>query len=299
MRISEGAKLKRNRGGRYVAPTPLVYVVALTLWASATAPSIASDPVSPPGRPTAAIEPGITEHVGGKIPADILVVDEHGTSLRLEGLADRPVILALVYYSCEHVCPQVLGALGQLVSDLQLMPGKGYRLVTFSFDAADTPQDATTAKRNYIKPLGPGFPAEAWSFLTASPENIARLTDALGFSFKKDSHGFIHPSVLVILGPGGRISGYVHVTRTAYGVGYPVMFSPVAIGASLRRAADGASESQDPAPLLFCYPHEPEGQPRFYQILSALGAGTLAILAGLFLYLAFGRKGPLTGLKGP
>ena len=299
VRISDGANLKRKRGGRYGAPTPLVWALALIMWASTTAPSIALDSVRPAGRPAAAKEPGVTEHVGGRIPADILVIDEHGTSLRLEDLADRPVILALVYYSCEHVCPQVLGALGQLASVLRLAPGKGYKLVTFSFDAADTPQDAATAKRNYIKPLGPGFPAEAWSFLTASPENIGKLTDSLGFRFNKDTHGFVHPSVLVILGPGGRISGYIHVTRTAYGVGYPVMFSPVGIGASLRRAADGASGSEDPAPLLFCYPHEPEGQQDFYRLMSALGAGTLAVLAGLFLYLAAGRKSPRAGAGGP
>ncbi|MGB8959665.1 MAG: SCO family protein [Candidatus Aminicenantales bacterium] len=271
--------------------------MALTLLASITAPSIAADPVPRAGGSAAADRPGVTEHVGADIPGDIFAVDDRGRSWKLADLADRPVILALVYYSCEHVCPQALGALGQLASGLPLTPGADYRLVTFSFDAADTPQDAAEAKRNYIKPLGPGFPAEAWTFLTASPENIGKLTDSLGFRFKKQPHGFIHPSVLVILGPGGRISGYIHVSRTAYGVGYPVMFSPVSIGASLRRAAAGGSEAKDPAPLLFCYPHEPEGQPRFYGVLSALGAVTLAFLGGLFLYLAVGRKRPRAAAK--
>jgi protein SCO1/2 len=296
--VLNGTKLKRRPKGRRRSLASLAWAATLILWASGTVPAVGSSPVPRVDGPAAAKEPGVTEHVGGKIPADILVVDEHGASRRLADLADRPVILALVYYSCEHVCPQVLGALGQLASDLRLTPGKGYKLVTFSFDAADTPQDAATAKRNYIKPLGPGFPAEAWSFLTASPDNIGKLTDSLGFRFDKDTHGFVHPSVLVILGPGGRISGYIHVTRTAYGVGYPVMFSPVAIGASLRRAADGASVSEDPAPLLFCYPHEPEGRQDFYRLMSALGAGTLAVLAGLFLYLAAGRKWPRAGAGG-
>lgn len=292
-----GANLKKKRGGRQGVGPLLAWIAAMTMWASATSPAVAPAPVPHADRPEAADRPGVTEHVGADIPGDIFAVDDGGRSWNLADLTDRPVILALVYYSCEYVCPQVLGALGQLVSDLPLTPGADYRLVTLSFDAADTPQDAASAKRNYIKPLGPDFPAEAWTFLTASPENIGKLTDSLGFRFKKQPHGFIHPSILVILGPGGRISGYVHVSRTAYGVGYPVMFSPVAIGTSLRRAAAGGSEAKDPAPLFFCFPHEPEGQPRFYGLLSALGAGTLALLGGLFLYLTVGKKRPRTAVR--
>ncbi len=293
-----GANLKKKRRGRQGAGPLPALIAAMTICVSTAGPAVAPAPVPHAGALEAANRPGVTEHTGGSIPEDILAVDDRGRSRNLAGLADRPVILALVYYSCEHVCPQALGALGQLAADLPLTPGADYRLVAFSFDAADTPQDAATAKGNYIKPLGPGFPAEAWTFLTASPEMIAKLTDSLGFRFKKDSHGFIHPSVLVILGPGGRISGYVHVSRTAYGVGYPVMFSAVTIGASLGRAASGGSDAADPAPLLFCYPHEPEGQERFYRVLSAAGAGTLAVLGGLFLYLAFGPKRPRAGVKG-
>ena len=296
--MNEVSREKTIRGRRDALGPP-AWAAALFVLAAAAAPLNASDLVDRPDDAAARIRPGLSERVGSALPADIRAIDDRGVVLKLADLVDRPVILALVYYSCEHVCPQVLGALGQLASDLPLAPGIDYRLVTLSFDAADTPQDAATAKRNYIKPLGPRFPAAAWSFLTASPEDIRRLTDSLGFRFERDSHGFIHPSVLVILGPGGRIAGYVHATRTAYGVGYPVTFSAVTIAASLRRAAAGGLEAGDPAPLLFCYPHEPEGQRGFYGLMSALGAGTLAVLAGLFLYMAGIRKRPKTGMKGP
>lgn len=248
----------------------------------------------------AADRPGIAEHVGQSIPREIVVLDDGGTALRLADLVDRPVILALVYYSCEHICPQVLGALGQLASEMTLTPGADYRLVTLSFDAADTPADAAKAKKNYLKPFARSLPAGSWSFLTAPPDDIRKLTDAVGFRYTADSHGFIHPSVLVILGPGGRIAGYIHVSKTAYGVGYPVTFPAVAVAASLRRAAGGQFEASSPLPLLFCYPHEPEGQRGFYRLLSTLGVVTLAVMAGLFLFfLAAGRRGSRTGVKGP
>jgi protein SCO1/2 len=244
--------------------------------------------------------PGVTEHVGQFIPGEVLVVDDAGATLRLADLVDRPVILALVYYSCEHICPQVLSALGHLASEMTLAPGTDYRIVTLSFDAADTPADAARAKKNYLKPFAGGLPAGSWSFLTASPDDIRTLTDAAGFRYEADSHGFIHPSVLVILAPGGRIAGYIHVSKTAYGVGYPVTFPAVGVATSLRRAADGQSEAPSPLPLLFCYPHEPEKQSGFYGLLSTLGAFTLAVMAGLFLllFMASGRRRPRTGVRG-
>lgn len=241
---------------------------------------------------------GLEERPGRSLPADIFAADEQGRSVRLVDLIDRPVILALVYYSCEHVCPLVLSALGGLASDPALAAGRDYRIVTLSFDAADTAAEAARARMNYTRPLGREFPAGAWSFLTASAETIARLTDALGFRFAPHSHGFIHPSVLVILGPGGRISSYVHVSRTAYGVGYPVAFAPGMMAAALGRAGAGATGAGDPAPLLFCYPDEPPAQGRFYGLMTAMGGGTLALLAGLFVYLSFVWKRPRPGAGG-
>jgi protein SCO1/2 len=243
--------------------------------------------------------PGLTEHVGGRVPPDIKAVDDRGATVKLVDLADRPVILALVYYTCEHVCPLVLGALNELAATMSLAPGRDYRIVTLSFDAADTPSDAATARVNYTKPLGPAFPAGAWSFLTASSEDIGKLTDALGFRFEKRMHGFIHPSALIILGPGGRISGYVHVSQMAYGVGYPVTFPAGTMEAELRTAAAGADAGRDPAPLLFCYPSEPAAQGRFYGLMTTMGVGTLVLMAVFFVYMSVRWRRPRPGEGGP
>ena len=258
----------------------------------------ASRPLSGEETQAGAAGPGLTEHIGALIPADILALDEQGRTVRLSDLLDRPAVLALVYYTCEHVCPLVLGALGQLASDMPLRPGVDYRLITLSFDASDTPAQAATARLNYTKPLGPKLARGAWSFLTASAEDIARLTGALGFRVEPDVHGFIHPSVLVILGPGGRIAGYVHVTRTAYGVGYPVTFPPMAIAADLQRAGAAETVGRDPAPLLFCYPHEPPAQNRFYGLMAAMGVGTLVLMAAFFVYMSVLWKRPRPGAGG-
>lgn len=269
-----------------------VIAAACALVSAATSVSTAGD-----GRPNGA-SAGLEERPGRSLPTDLFAADEQGRTVRLVDLIDRPVVLALVYFSCEHVCPLVLSALGGLASDPSLAAGRDYRIVTLSFDAADTAAEAARVRTNYTKPLGREFPAGAWSFLTASAQTITELTDALGFRFERHSNGFIHPSVLVILGPGGRISSYVHVSRTAYGVGYPVAFAPGVMAAALGRAGAGATGAKDPAPLLFCYPDEPPAQSRFYGLMTAMGSGTLALLAGLFVYLSFVWKRPRPGAGG-
>lgn len=246
-------------------------------------------PIPAAGAQAPAEKPGIIEHLGQAIPPDIRCLDDKGAEVNLRALVDRPTILSLVYYTCEHVCPQVLVALGRLAGDLPLAPGMDYRVITLSFDGQDTPRDAAKARRNYARPLPKEFPPGAWAFLTASEQNIRKLTSRLGFSFEAEEHGFIHPAVLVILGPGGVISRYIYPSKYAYGASFPVTFSPVGIAASLRKAGMGEVDAEARGPVLFCFPHEPPGQERYYGLMRLAGGGTLALLAALFLYLIAGR----------
>ncbi len=235
---------------------------------------------------------GVAEKTGQTIPSDVRCVNEKGQEFPLLDLIDRPTILSLVYYSCEHICPQLLSGLGQLIQSLGLDPKRDYRVITLSFDSEDTGREAALARRNYTKPLGPGFPEEAWSFLVAAQGDIEKLTDALGFSYQKEEHGFTHPVILAIIAPGGKICRYVYASKYHYGVGYPVTFSKVDIEQSLRAAARGEIYGGASSPLLFCFPHEPEGQVESLRLMRIAGWGTLVGLAFLFVYLAAGRKRP-------
>src|SRR5512135_3189581 len=57
--------------------------------------------------------PGVVERPGGSVPGNIRCVNDQGEAIALGTLLDRPVVLSLVYYSCEHVCPQVLAGLSR------------------------------------------------------------------------------------------------------------------------------------------------------------------------------------------
>ena len=278
IKYGQGVRLQLNKRWKTWG-----WAVAAPVFLAAILPGSAAGVITP------AENPGIVEHLGQVLPPDIRCLDDKGAEVNLKTLVDRPTILSLVYYSCEHVCPQVLVALGRLAGDLPLAAGMDYRVVTLSFDGLDTPRDAAKARRNYTRPLPKEFPPGAWVFLTASEQNIRKLTSRLGFSFEQEEHGFVHPAVLVILGPGGVISHYVYPSKYAYGASYPVTFSAVGIAASLRKAGLGEIDAGGRGPVLFCFPHEPPGQERYYGLMRLAGWVTLALLAALFLYLIAGR----------
>jgi protein SCO1/2 len=235
-------------------------------------------------------DPGLDQHPGGQIPAEVRCVTEQGETIRLRDLADRPMILSLVYYRCMRICPQVQVALGRLVQDLGLGPGRDYRIVTFSFDPEDGPSEAAEARKNYTLPLGRDLPAGAWTFVTASAPDIARLTAAIGFGYRKEMHGFIHPVVLVLVAPGGTIARYILPSRFDYGVAYPVAFSSLEFREALDDARRGLVAPPAAGPLLFCFEHKPPQQDRYFRLMTVSGYATLATLALLFVYLSVARR---------
>ncbi len=249
--------------------------------------------MAPPPSPAAGRRvppPGLDPKPGARIPSDIICTDEGGRRWTLGDLFDRPVILSLVYDQCTHICPQVQVALGRLVESLGLVPGRDYRIVTFSFDSEDGTAASAEARKNYTLPLGKGLPPDAWKFVTAPSPEIDRLTGALGFSFQKTMHGFIHPIILVIVSPGGAVSRYVFPSRYAYGAAYPVVFSPTEFRRDIGQAALGRVAGPPPGPLLFCYEAEPPGQVSYEGLTKVFGIATLVFLAALFAYLSLARR---------
>jgi len=233
---------------------------------------------------------GIDDKTGQTIPADITLLDENGSEVRFGDLLGRPVILNLVYYTCDHICPQVMEGLARVLPSLSMTPDRQYRILTVSFDETDTPKIARSRKHDYLTALGKPFPEAAWRFLTASKASIDRLTEATGFRFRRDSHGFIHPSVLILLSPQGKIVKYMQVTKYTYGQAYPVTFSPFDLDVALTEAAQGKAVTTVQRAVLYCFAHEPPGLEKFFGILSIVGIVTLAAMAAFFVYLKVTEK---------
>ena len=228
---------------------------------------------------------GLEEKTGRSLPPGLVFRDENGTVVKLESLLGKPAILTLVYYTCEHICPLMLGGLAQAVPRLTVTPGKDYRLITVSFDATDTPEIARSIKKNYIRAAGTLSAEGGWSFLVGDQANIDRLTRAVGFTYRKEIHGFNHPVVLIFLSPTGKISQYLQVTKYGYGADLPINFSSFDLNMGLTQAAQGKEVSGITKALLYCFSHEPPGQSKFFDFLAVLGLITLAVMAAFFIYL--------------
>jgi protein SCO1/2 len=129
------------------------------------------------------------------------------------------------------------------------------------------------------------FPEDAWKFLTGSSENIKKIAEAVGFTYKKEMHGFIHPVVIALLSPDGKITRYIHVSRYSYGAAYPVTLSPLDLRLSLADASQGKICRSDREALLYCFPHEPASEGKFFTVLKISGITTIFFIVSFLIYL--------------
>ncbi len=225
---------------------------------------------------------GIEEKTGSGIPRNIFFFDEGGERLALASLLDRPAVISLVYHGCQTICPRLLGGLAVAAAGADL-DGGSYRLITVSFDETDTPALAADRKRNYTAAAGRPLSANSWRFLTGDQENIRRLTDAVGFSFRPEGKGFEHPRVLVVMAPGGRIVRYLDAAHV----------KPLDITMAVTEAA-GPSVFEYGGVLLYCFRFAPEEGGYVFdgpKVLMTVAAAFLLIASAMVLFhQRYGRR---------
>jgi protein SCO1/2 len=232
----------------------------------------------------------VDEKPGAQVPLDLPFTDASGRSVRLgDYLRDGPVLLTLNYYTCPMLCPLTFRGLATTMADVKdLSPSKDYRIVTVSIDPAEIPE-IVRAKANESHALVPGLKDadSRWPFLYGGAESIRRVTEAVGYRYKKVGTEFAHPSVQIVLSPGGKVSRYL------YGFQVP----PRDFKLALLEAADGkiGSSSAGNVILLYCFHYDPVGKKYALvamNVMKLAGAITLVFLAGLLavLWVRYGRR---------
>src|SRR5262249_19790828 len=179
-------------------------------WGQGPPPRVAPTPA---GETPRDLEEGrIDQRLNELVPLDAIFRDEEGREVRLgDYFGKRPVILALVYYSCPMLCNQVLNG---ITSGLDVLKGfdigREFDVVTVSFDPHETPDLARQKKETYIKWYKRPGAAEGWRFLNGDQENISRLSEAGGFQYKWDERTsqFIHASGIMLATSEGRLARY-------------------------------------------------------------------------------------------
>jgi protein SCO1/2 len=228
-------------------------------------------------------EVGVDERPGSQVPLDLPFTDASGKAVRLgDFFHGGPVILTLNYYTCPMLCPLTFRSLAATMTELKgLSLSKDYRVVTVSINPEEIGEIARV-KANETHALVPGLARgdDRWPFLYGGAEPIRRLTESVGYRYRKVGSDFAHPAVAIVLTPGGAVSRYL------YGIEIPSMDLKLA----LIEAADGKIGASSAANtlLMYCFQYDPVGRKYALvamNIMKLAGAITVVFLGGLLLVL--------------
>jgi protein SCO1/2 len=240
-------------------------------------------------RPDYLAHAGLEQRLGQPLPLQSQFTDETGRTAPLASWFDgKPVVMALVYYKCSMLCPQVLHGLATGLKNTTLAPGKDYEVLTFSIDPMDTPKDAAAEKQTFLAEMGKGNAAGSVHFLTGSEASIEAISGATGFHYvrvpgpdgKMDQ--FAHSSVVMFATPDGRMSKYLA------GIDYQPR--------DLRMALLEASEKKISNPvdllILYCCNYSPSAGRYTVSVIRVLGIAGMVTLAGLIAMVMLLRRKP-------
>ena len=227
---------------------------------------------------------GIDQRLGSQIPLDLHFRDSSGNDAPLgSSFGHKPVALALVYYNCAMLCPQVLHGMATALAQTGYAPAKDYDVIVASIDPADTPADAVKARQKFLAQLGGTVPADSVHFLTGEQPAITQLANAVGFHYVRvpgpdgKMTQFAHSSVIMVATPDGRLSKYLT----------GVEYQPRDLRLALLEASDHRIGSATDLILLYCCSYSP-GEGRYtVSVLRVLGLAGMASVLGLgtMLYL--------------
>lgn len=222
----------------------------------------------------------VDEKSGTVIPEGIMFRDETGKEVDIRSFMDVPTVIAPVYYSCPGTCHLLLSALARILPQVGLEPIKDYRVISVSFDETDTPELAMQRKRNFMAAMEFTYPAAGWVFLSGSKESVSRLMDAIGFRYKRLGRDFIHPTMLVVAAPGGKITRYL----------YGQSFMPFDITMSLNEAAQGKVGLSLKRVLAYCFTYDSDSKRYVFDFMRIAGAVILFGAAVFLFVLLKGKK---------
>jgi protein SCO1/2 len=140
-------------------------------------------------------EIGIYEKLDSILPDDVFLTDKDSNQVNLKSIIDKPTILSFVYFECPGLCTPLLDGISEVIDRSDVVLGKDYQMITISFNKDDTPKLGQKKKKNYLASIKKQIDASQWIWLTGDSVNIEKITDAVGFKFKRDGEDFLHPCI--------------------------------------------------------------------------------------------------------
>jgi protein SCO1 len=261
-------------------------LVAVSLALPALAQYSADKPVGASAQSTPAYlkNAGLDQRLGTQIPLNLHFQDSTGADAPLgRHFAHEPVALALVYFKCAMLCPQVLHGLANSLAQTGYAPVRDYDVIVASIDPSDTPADAEAARQKFVAQLGGDVPRGSVHFLTGAQPEITALANSVGFHYVRvpgpdgKMTQFAHSSVIMVATPEGKLSKYLT----------GVEYQPRDLRLALLEASDHRIGSPTDLILLYCCNYSP-GEGRYtVSVLRVLGLAGMGSVFGLaaMLYL--------------
>jgi protein SCO1/2 len=231
---------------------------------------------------------GIDQNLNHPLPLTDHFRDESNNDVTLGSyFGHRPAVMALVYFKCGMLCPQVLHGMGSALKQTSLHAGHDYDVIVASIDPSDTAADAVEAKQNFLMMLDDPSAASSVHFLTGQQASITDLAQATGFHYVRvpgpdgQMNQFAHSSVIMIATPDGRMSKYLS----------GVEYQPRDVRLALVEASDHKIGSFSDLVLLYCCNYTPSQGRYTVAVMRVLGLAAMgSVLMLIAVVYLLGKK---------
>lgn len=142
----------------------------------------------------------------GRTLGDFRFTATDGREVRLGAYRGRPVVLNLIYTSCDDVCPLIVQSLARAVAaaDQALGPGR-FAVLTVGFDVRN---DTPARMKSYAG--AHGIARKDWTLLSTDPATIEALAAGTGFQFVPRAGGFDHLAQVTLIDAAGRVQQQIY-----------------------------------------------------------------------------------------
>lgn len=222
---------------------------------------------------------GFEEKQGQYADLNVKLINESGDTVLLKDVITKPTILNMVYYRCAGTCSPLMWGISKFIDGMDLQLGKDYEVLTISFDPTETINLGINKKASYISTMKKKEDAKNWLFFVSDSADLARLTQSVGFNYRKVNDQFVHPTGLIALAADGKIVRYLR----------GIDFLPFDIKITLVEAAKGKIGPSINRLLAVCYGYDAKGNQFVFNVTRVSAIIIFFIVFIVFIILALSR----------
>jgi protein SCO1/2 len=199
-----------------------------------------------------------------------------GDPIDLSRFRGKPLVVSMIYTSCNHFCPLITESLHRAVSGAREVFGdEAFTVVTIGFD---TRYDTPRRMRSYAASRGIDLPN--WHFASGIEAAVAAISRDTGFQYLDAPWGYEHLAQVSVIDAEGRVFHQV------YGTSFepPALIEPLKDLVYGRNAQNVSLDGLLDRIRLFCTVYDPR-RDRYhfdYSIFVGIAIGAL-VLSGIGL----------------